>query len=171
MEFSSVSSKIWQVVRPDAKHFHMPFERWIAQHGAYYAGTVNLILSNPPYGERGQYQHEDPDPRYKEKVAWAYFMRRALDLLAPRGVGVFLVPSSFLSAAGNRALRQRLLLRNHLMAAYRLPSVTPSATGKDKDFVPGADIVMDLLFWRARGSSSARLTPKTPRLWKAAISS
>jgi 23S rRNA G2069 N7-methylase RlmK/C1962 C5-methylase RlmI len=52
---------------------------------------------------------EDPDEFYKEKRAYAYFMRRALDLLVPGGIGVFLVPAGFLSGNLNRGLREKLL--------------------------------------------------------------
>jgi 23S rRNA G2445 N2-methylase RlmL len=77
---------------PDVDLYHMPFERWVREEGPRYRGTIGLVVSNPPYGERGVMAREDPDDFYKEKRAYAYFMRRALDLLVPGGVGVFLVP-------------------------------------------------------------------------------
>jgi hypothetical protein len=46
---------------------------------------------------------EDPDRAYREKSAYAYFLRRGLDLLAPNGLGVFLVPSGFLTGRAHRA--------------------------------------------------------------------
>jgi hypothetical protein len=147
VEFSKVSSRLLRATRPDTQHFEMPFERWIHQEGARHRGTINLILSNPPYGERGAMALEDPDESYRERTAFAYFMRRALDLLVPGGLGVFLVPAGFLSSKAMQPVRDKLLRRYHLAGAFRLPS-----HGQDNRlFVPGAFVVMDLLFWRSRG--------------------
>ena len=147
IEFSSVSSKLLGAVRPDIELYPMPLERWIADAGSRQQGTFNLIVSNPPYGERGAAALEDTDTFYKENRAYVYFMRRTLDLLTAGGLGVFLVPAGFLTGNGNRGVREKLLLRHHLSAAFRLPSQTSSG----RDFVPGANVVMDLLFWRSRG--------------------
>ncbi|MCY1065620.1 SNF2-related protein [Nannocystis sp. RBIL2] len=153
VEFSQVSSRMLEATYPAATHFHMPFERWIRLHGARHTGTINLILSNPPYGDRGEFALEDTDAFYREKTAYTYFMRRALDLLVPGGLGVFLVPAGFLSGVSNRAIREKLLRRHHLAGAYRLPSHT-----KDRrEFVPGANVVMDILFWRSRGGELAEV--------------
>lgn len=147
VEYSRVSSRILRAIRPDTTHFEMPFERWINQESERFRGTINLILSNPPYGERGAMALEDPDDFYRERSAFAYFMRRALDLLVPGGVGVFLVPAGFLSSKAMRALRARLLRRHHLVGAFRIPSHDL----QNRMFVPGAFVVMDLLVWRSRG--------------------
>jgi hypothetical protein len=147
VEYSVVSSTILRALRPDIELYHMSFERWVREEGPRYRGTLNFIASNPPYGERGVMAREDPDEFYKEKRAYAYFMRRALDLLVPGGVGVFLVPSGFLSGNMGRSLREKLLLRHHLLAAFRLPS----HDSKGRETVPGASVVMDMVFWRSRG--------------------
>nr|WP_276603081.1 Eco57I restriction-modification methylase domain-containing protein [Nannocystis pusilla] len=125
----------------------MPFERWIREEGRRQQGTFGLIVSNPPYGERGVMAREDPDEFYKEKRAFAYFMRRTLDLLVPGGVGVFLIPAGFMSGNLNRGLREKLLRRHHLLGAFRLPS----HDRKGRETVPGASVVMDVAFWRSRG--------------------
>ena len=147
VEFSKVSSKILRALRPDIDVHHMPFERWVREEGPRHRGTFGMVVSNPPYGERGVMAREDPDDFYKEKRAYAYFMRRALDLLVPGGVGVFLIPAGFLSGNMGRSLREKLLLRHHLLAAFRLPS----HDSKGRVTVPGASVVMDMVFWRSRG--------------------
>jgi hypothetical protein len=147
VEFSRVSSRLLRAIRPDTTHFEMPFERWIHQESARFRGILNLILSNPPFGERGAMALEDPDEFYKERTAFAYFMRRALDLLVPGGVGVFLVPAGFMTSKAMRSVREKLLRRHHLAGAFRLPSHDT----QDRLFVPGAYVVMDLLVWRSRG--------------------
>jgi hypothetical protein len=155
VEYSSVSSKLLAAVRPDVEVHHMPFERWIVGEGSRHHGTLNLVVSNPPYGERGAAALEDTDTFYKENRAYAYFMRRTLDMLVAGGLGVFLVPAGFLTGNGNRGLREKLLLRHHLSAAFRLPSQTANG----RDFVPGANVVMDLIFWRSRGGELGAVDP------------
>jgi hypothetical protein len=147
VEFSKVSATLLRALRPDVDLYQMPFERWIREHGPRFQGTISLLVSNPPYGERGEMAREDPDEFYKEKRAYAYFMRRALDLLIPGGVGVFLVPAGFMSSTLNRGLREKLLRRHHLLGAFRLPSHDL----RGRETVPGASVVMDLLVWRSRG--------------------
>jgi hypothetical protein len=147
IEFSKVSSTLLRALRPDVDLYHMPMERWIREEGPRFQGTTSLVVANPPYGERGVMAREDPDPAYKEKRAYAYFMRRALDLLVPGGIGAFLIPAGFMSGALSRELRTKLLRRHHLLGAYRIPS----HDRKGRDTVPGASVVMDLVIWRSRG--------------------
>ena len=143
VEWSELSARMLQALRADVPVFNGPFERWMREHGADYAGRLGLVLSNPPYGQRGVSITEDPDRGYREKNAYAYFLRRSLDLLAPNGLGVFLVPAGFLTGKGTAqvSLRDKVLKRHHLATAYRLPS----------GLFPGAMLVTDLLFFRARG--------------------
>lgn len=159
VEFSKVSSAIWQAMRPDVKNYQMSFERFVAEHGASIRRRANIVLSNPPYGERGEFAHDDPDKEYKkEKKAYAYFLRRGLEMLAPGGLGVYLVPAAFLSGESHKRLRALLLKRYHLSCAFRLPSNLPSSTGTaGREFIPGAQVVIDILFWRARGGELAEV--------------
>ena len=152
VEYSELSGRMLQAVRPDLAVYIGPFERWVREHGDEYQGRIQLLVSNPPYGARGAAVAEDPVRAYREKQAYAYFMRRGLDLLAPGGLGVFLVPGGFLTgrAPRNVSLREKVLRRHHLAAAFRLPSVGPD--GKEALF-PGAMLVTDLLFFRARGGT------------------
>ncbi|MFH1467822.1 MAG: SNF2-related protein [Pseudomonadota bacterium] len=152
VEWSDLSARMLQAIRPDLALYTGPFERWVREHGSEYQGRLNLVLANPPYGARGAAVTDDPDRSYREKQAWAYFLRRGLDLLAPQGLGVYLIPAGFLSGrtARHKSLREKVLLRHHLAAAYRLPSVAPN--GREALF-PGAMLVTDLIFFRARGGS------------------
>ncbi|MBK8263566.1 MAG: hypothetical protein IPK80_19785 [Nannocystis sp.] len=74
-------------------------------------------------------------------------MRRTLDLLVPSGIGVFLIPAGFMSGRSSRGLREKILLRHHLLGAYRLPSHDTNG----REIVPGAFVVMDIVIWRSRG--------------------
>ena len=149
VEWSELSARMLHALRPDLAVYNAPFERWVREHGDEYAGRLNLVVANPPYGARGASITEDPARDYREKQAYAYFLRRALDLLAPNGLGVFLIPSGFLTGRGARnvALRDKVLKRHHLSAAYRLPS----------GIFPGAQLVTDLLFLRSRGGTLAEV--------------
>ncbi len=150
VERSPLSARMLAAMRPDLDVYEGPFERWVAEH-AHLAGQIDIVLANPPYGPRGGSITDDPDRSYREKQAWAYFLRRCLDLLAPGGLGVFLIPAGFLTgtSARIRNLRDKVLLRHHLSAAFRLPS----------GLFPGAHLVTDLLFFRARGGTLAQLDP------------
>jgi len=152
VEWSALSSRMLGALYPELDLFHGPFERWVRERGGAVKGRLGLVVSNPPYGPRGAAVAEDPVRTYREKAAYAYFLRRCLDLLAPNGLGVFLVPAGFLTGRSTRhfALREKVLLRHHLSAAYRLPSV--GSDGREAVF-PGAMLVTDLLFFRARGGT------------------
>ena len=158
VEFSKVSSAILPRLWPQHVHHAGSFEAWIDRNSTEHAGQwkpdfyhqVQLVVSNPPYGERGLSRRQDRVSEYKaERMAYAYFMRRCLDLLVPRGVGVFLVPAGFLTGRtdSQQSLREKILRRHHLSAAYRLPS----------QLFPGAQLVTDLLVWRARGGALAEV--------------
>ena len=155
VELSEVSAKMFAAMRPDVELYAMSLEQWMSEHAARYQGTLSLALANPPYGQRGEFALQDKHPDYQEKASYAYFMRRCLDLLVPRGLGVFVIPSGFLTGAQNRKLRERVLLRHHLEVAFRLPSET--TTGKD--LFPGAHNVVDVLVWRARGGELKQVDP------------
>ncbi len=140
VEKSPLSARMLQAIKPSLDVFEGSFESWVAKHGTSVAGTLDLVFANPPYGPRGSSVTDDPDRGYREKQAWAYFLRRCLDLLKPNGLGVFVVPSGFLSGSRNRKLREQVLRRHHLAVAYRLPS----------GLFPGTELVTDLLVFRAR---------------------
>src|SRR6185369_12060831 len=90
-EYSRISGRLLKALRPDVDVYLGPFEAWLHEH-AELAGEIDLVVSNPPYGERGAARRLDKDKFYDERQAYAYQMRRALDLLKPGGIGVFLVP-------------------------------------------------------------------------------
>ena len=144
-EYSEVSAALFAARFPKVKLNVGPFERFVARDAAPRFG---LVLANPPYGERGPSRSEDRLDYYRAKDdgtwknAYAYFMRRASDLLVSGGVGVWLIPAGFMHGTGDmaRKLRERILLRNHILAAFRLPS----------GLFPGAEVVVDLVLLQAR---------------------
>ena len=162
IELSTVAARMLPLLFPSADVHAMSFEEWLHRQTARPdratpalqasprdAGKIQLLVSNPPYGKRGISAKFDQSPEYAEREAFAYFLRRGLDLLAPFGIGVFLIPAGFLTgqSAPRRDLRDRVLRRHHLMGAFRLPS----------EIFPGANLVTDLLFFRARGGELAEV--------------
>ena len=146
VEYSAVSGALLQrlfALNPSVDVHLGSFEAFVAEHEDALRGRLGLVLSNPPYGPRGKSKVEDPNREYRLKHAYQYFLLRCLDLLAAGGLGVFLVPQGFLTGGSNRELRQRVLSRHHLAAAFRLPS----------GIFPGAMLVTDLLLFRARGGT------------------
>jgi len=154
-EYSRISGQLLAALRPDVDVYIGPFEKWVQDHSEL-QGEIDLVISNPPYGERGAAFYKDPDRSYQERRAYAYQMRRSLDFLRPGGIGVYLVPSGFLTGRGPEfvELRRKVLRRHHLMAAFRLPSETED----QKPLFPGALLVTDVLYFRARGGELADVT-------------
>lgn len=95
VEFSHVSARILAAVRTDITVYEGPFERWITQSEEGMAGKLGLVVSNPPYGVRGATLTEDANRAYRERKAYAYFLRRGLDLLAAGGSGRASFPTVF----------------------------------------------------------------------------
>lgn len=145
IELSPIAGRILPLLHPSATVYRQGFEQWVSEHGAAVQGKLRLIVSNPPFSDRGLAHAEHPD--YKEGPAYAYFMRRSLDLLAPGGLGVIVTPRSFLDAERSRELRSRVLARHHLVAAFRLPART----------FAGASAISDVVILRARGGELTEL--------------
>ena len=149
VESSVVSATILQTMRPDITISVSSFEEWINLYEETVAGQLGLVLCNPPYGERGASFAQDRNPAYRERAAYHYFLRRCLDLLAAGGIGVFLIPAGFMTGIKLAGLREQVLRRHHLRAAFRLPS----------DLFPGAKLVIDLLFFESRGGELPAVLP------------
>ena len=126
VEWSTLSSLMLKALRPELDLTNAPFERWVREKGGGASGRLGLVVSNPPYGARGASIAEDPDRAYREKMAYHYFLRRGLDLLAPDGLGVFLVPGGFLTSRTARTGTMNALAEG--TPCHRTPARRPGAT-------------------------------------------
>ncbi|MFM7203302.1 MAG: SNF2-related protein [Myxococcota bacterium] len=149
VEISELSSLLLRALYPEHQVSNMPFERYVARLLRDINGfrLFDVILSNPPYGQRGAFLVEDPDSFYRVHQAYLYFMLRGVELLRPGGIAVFLVPYGFMSGRKYENWRTWMFQRVHLMAAYRLPS---QGTKSNDPIFPGASLVVDLIFLRRR---------------------
>lgn len=152
VEYSQISASLLQALRPDLSVVKSSFEEWISLFESTAAGKLGFVVANPPYGVRGATYTLDRDREYRENKAYVYFLRRCLDLLATGGLGVFVVPYGFATALSTPfvELRDKILKRNHLRVAFRLPSGT----------FPGAHIVTDVLVLEGRGGELAAIQPE-----------
>jgi len=123
VELSPLSSLLLGYLYPALDLHPGSFESWAAANAADRAGTIGLVVANPPYGARGAERIEDPDREYSghRKSVYHYFMRRVMDLMTRGGLGVWLVPMGWMHArTGPTAeLRRSMLLRHHVAAGVR----------------------------------------------------
>jgi len=155
VELSAVSARMFHAMRPDVNLYTGSLESWMSEHAAEFQSTISLVVSNPPYGERGEYANHDKTAEYQETKSYIYFLRRCLDLLVPQGLGVFVIPAGFLSGTSHRKQREKVLRRHHLEVAFRLPSENSAGVA----LFPGARNVVDVIFWTARGGELAAVDP------------
>lgn len=157
VEFSKISARILAALRPDIKVTHGSFEEWVSENEKTVRGKVDVILANPPYGPRGSTAGFDNDAiSEQEKRAYTYFLRRGLDLLGPGGLGVYLIPAGFMTSRSTemRRVRDWILRRFHIGAAFRLPS----------ELFPGANLVTDIIFFKARGGALVEIAEEDEAL-------
>lgn len=155
IELSDVAARMLAAVRPGTEVVASSFETWVSKNQKPY----NIVVANPPFGERGRHKGEDPNRDYREDQAAAYFVRRGLDVLVPNGIAAFIIPAGYLSDKRRDKWREKVLLRHHLLAAYRLPSHVRQDNGKLRPLFPGAHNVVDLLFFQRRPGELAEVDP------------
>jgi hypothetical protein len=83
-------------------------------------------------------------------------MRRCLDLLVPRGLGVFVIPFRI----PDRPTKPQAARAGACCAiTSRSPSASRARPRRGKDLFPGAHNVVDVLVWRARGGELKQVDP------------
>lgn len=147
LEASAVSVRLLRALFPTAVVEEGFAERWVANNPTQ---TFDLIAANPPYGARGEAMELDPEG-YKSKQAYIYFLIRFSERLVERGIGVWIIPTGFLTSKAPtfEKARRAWLARAHLSAAFRMPSIPPE--GGDISDVVYDQFPVDILFSRGRG--------------------
>ena len=113
------------------------FEAWVNTNAAQ---RFDAVVSNPPYGPRGESITADKDKRFRTRAAYEYFLLRAMTLLRPGGIAAFVIPGGFLTGPSKRPLRDRIAESAALLGAFRLPS----------GIFPGARLTLDVVFLARR---------------------
>jgi type I restriction-modification system DNA methylase subunit len=117
LEEPRFNSKIKSKVKPT----------WIKQY------PFDLVIANPPYGKyigyystyfnfNGQFEH--------------FFIEYTMKLVKKGGLGVFLVPSSFMrNGSMYNSVKSRILAESNFVDAYRLPANIFAKTGIGTDII------------------------------------
>jgi SNF2 family DNA or RNA helicase/predicted RNA methylase len=121
VEKDEIGKRILQAAHPKAEVLQGFFE----DHASDLCGRVpkfDLILSNPPYGDRAEGFAKDHGFANESRNV-PYFLKRTTYAAAPGCHAVFIIPTSTMTGMETEAkeLRRWLLKRWHLVASYRLP--------------------------------------------------
>jgi len=144
VEYSAVSGRILQAAFPSVEVHLSSFEEQIERTDGEWAGAFELVVGNPPYGQRGSARLKDASLRSIKTDNTSYFLYRTANLVAPGGFAAWVVPMGIASGTSKRRreLRAFLMSRFYLVGAWRLPM----------DVFPGAQVVTDVLIFRSRGA-------------------
>lgn len=129
-EVNHYAKRIAEILYPWAEVIEAPFE------SIFFAGNVHLkdqhkwkeyfdlVIGNPPYGPfSGKYSGMGEKTWTGATQYDQYFMLRNLDLLKPRGLLIFLIPSSFLDNDDKYVdVQKKIDEKAELVDAYRLPN-------------------------------------------------
>ena len=144
---SFLAYNILKRIYPNVRSFNTSFEEFVTSDtGSALEGKFGLVIGNPPYGKRGALAIKDPAYAGYGDLS-DYQVVRGMSMLAPESIGVFLVTKGLLSSTDNKKVRETLLKENHLLGAFRLPSLNKD----DKPAIfEGTQIVVDLIFFQKR---------------------
>lgn len=155
LEVSPVSARLVRARFPGVQVVEGYAERFFARSSKRFG----LIVTNPPYGARGEAAELD-QAGYNTAQAYIYFTMRAAEALVASGVMVAIIPTGLLTSRAAPFVRHRteLLRRAHLMGAFRLPSQPPE--GGTLADVGYDNFVVDVLFLRGRGGIADAPAPE-----------
>lgn len=142
-ELDEVSGNILKACFPWADVTIGPFETIFYPNGPGQkriapAADYDLVIGNPPYGARtGNYQGKQLEGRHTlANTLDQYFIEKGISLLKPKGLLVFIVPSTFLSNDGKyNDFKDQLAERAELIDAYRMPLKIFDFTGVGTDII------------------------------------
>lgn len=141
-ETNHYAARISQICYPFATVHEKEFE------SIFFTGNIHLkdnfkhtqyslVIGNPPYGEfSGKYAGMG-EKKWTGVLSYdQYFILRGLDLLAPGGLLVYVIPSSFLENKEKlNAIKEKIFARAELLDAYRLPERTFETTDIGTDII------------------------------------
>lgn len=134
-EISEVSSKICQILYPDAIIKKQYFEQIFIKNNQSVKGKLEnikkyeLVIGNPPYGKmEGFYAGLGEKDYTKSKNYIEYFILRGLDLLQKDGLLIYIIGAEVATggqpflASGKSPVKDMIAEKATLVDAYRLPN-------------------------------------------------
>lgn len=96
----------------------------------------DLIIGNPPYGERSNKFSKLENPYTKANTLDQYFIEKGVELLNPNGLLIFIIPSAFLDNDNSyNEVKKHIYQYAELVDAYRLPMKTFTHTDIQTDII------------------------------------
>lgn len=131
IERDPIAARMARVVAPDAVIINAPFEEAVLDRG------FDAVIGNVPFGETRIFDSRYPDAKHIHD----YFIIRSLDHLKPGGVMAVMTSSGTMDKR-DPGVRQQMMERADLVAAFRLPEEVFAAQG--------ASVTTDILFLQKR---------------------
>ena len=132
IEKDAFTAEVTQMAYPEVQVVNDGFERCVIP-----AGTQDLVIGNPPYGDFTVYDRKDS----KQRLIHDFFLKQAIDLTKPGGIVAFVTSSGTLDKKNN-SLRTLIGASADLVTAFRLPRTVFEHQG--------AEVVTDILFFKKR---------------------
>lgn len=137
IELDEVSYLIAQVNFPTYDIRHQSFNTlFVDRRGKAqpFQPTYRLIIGNPPYGDFAGRGTQAEKRITKANTYVDYFITRGLDLLLPKGLLIYIVPSAFLDGR-ETPVKTDILHKAQLVDAYRLPKGIFAQTDIQTDII------------------------------------
>ena len=145
---------------------HLPKQKFTISHinsagslsheMAPFMGTVDTIITNPPFGsdlsEKEALSHFQLGAGRASRRRGVLFIERCLDLLKPEGILGIIIDEGVLNSPSNTDTRRLILERSHLLSVVSLP---------DTAFMPYASVKTSILFLQKNPASTGQ-AGKTP---------
>lgn len=148
VEIDSISGRIAKLLYADSDVNVKGFEEFERPPDFY-----DLVVSNVPFGDYNVH-----DPKRPGFLIHDYFFVKALDLVAPSGLVVFVTSKGTLDKAADRA-RKAIARKAEFLGAIRLPGGRKGAFAANA----GTEVTTDIIFLRKRVEGE----PDHGRAWMA----
>lgn len=136
VEVDPIAVRLAKVTCPDAKIVNLPYEQAVLDK------NFDVVMGNVPFGETVITDSRYPNASHIHD----YFIVRSLDQLAAGGVMAVITSSGTMDKVDSR-VREQIMARANLVAAYRLPQDVFSQLG--------ATVTTDILILQRRPDGTA----------------